>query len=255
MLIACDIGNSFIKAGLFQSDGLSELKSFQNINSVIEYTLSQNIKTIALSSVVPAGTDALLKQAYQSKIEVFVITHESKFNLIIDYKSPQKLGIDRICGAEGAFSLFKNSPAYKNYNEKTSLLTIDLGTATVINLIRYPGSFSGGIIAPGIDLMFDSLNKKTAQLPESSFNDYSKLFGEDTKSSIASGIINSTTGLIERTLNYLQDKLHSKDIIVYVTGGNAEKVTDNFNFNFEYVKGLVLIGIKAVYEINFPSAR
>ena len=37
------------------------------------------------------------------------------------------------------------------------IISIDLGTATTLNVVKYPGIFGGGIIAPGTDLMFKSL--------------------------------------------------------------------------------------------------
>ncbi|MCL5031387.1 MAG: type III pantothenate kinase [Bacteroidetes bacterium] len=251
MLLACDIGNSRIKAGLFSNNELVEFHSFQNAESFSSLFITKSIDQIAISSVVPKLTEKIstLLKNYSNSVP-FIIDRNVEFNLRIDYDSIETLGIDRICSVEGAFYLYKNSNEYKNYNSNTFILSIDFGTATTINIIRYPGEFIGGAIAPGFRMMFDSLNTKTAQLPNVSEIDYKYLIGRDTISSIASGVINSNVGFIERTINYLESEMNATDFKVFITGGNAEKLIPHFNFDFTFVKELVLIGVKTVYDKN-----
>jgi type III pantothenate kinase len=97
-------------------------------------------------------------------------------------------------------------------------------------------------------MMFQALQNETAQLPEVKINDYKNFIGNSTKSSIASGVINSALGMINQTINYLKGKNKKSKILIYVTGGNAEFILPHFKFNYVYEKGLVLYGIKAVYE-------
>ena len=160
------------------------------------------------------------------------------------------MGLDRVCSAEGAFSIYKRSKNFDSYNSETFLVSVDLGTATTINIVGYPGEFIGGSIAPGIKTMITSLNLNTAQLPAIDFSSYKGIIGKNTESSIAGGIINSTTGLIEKTFSYLKSELKAKEIITFITGGNAEAVIPYFNFKFNFEKGLVLKGIKAIYDLN-----
>src|SRR5690606_9318905 len=146
----------------------------------------------------------------------------SSFNLKLNYDSLDTLGIDRICSCEGAFYLFRNSSEFQNYDEGTFLLTIDFGTATTINFIKYPGEFIGGIIFPGIKLMSSALNSNTAQLPLVEISDYKNLIGRTTRQSIASGILHSTLSLINETIVYLRKELNAEKIFVFITGGNAD---------------------------------
>ncbi len=149
-------------------------------------------------------------------IDCFIISNKAKFNLNINYDTPETLGIDRICSSEGAFYLFKNSEDFKNYNAETYIVTIDFGTATTINIIDYPATFIGGIISPGLKMMFNSLNKSTAQLPDVDPYDYLDLIGRTTNSSIATGVINSSIGLIDKLLSYIKNDLSGKNIkIIY----------------------------------------
>jgi len=247
MLLTCDIGNTNIKSGLFINDHLTEFNIFSSVEDFISYTKNKLIRKLAVSSVVPAKINAV-KALLQDDVGITEVTTSSPFNLQINYESPGTLGIDRLCSCEGAFYLFKKSTRYKNYNEKTLLTTIDFGTATTINIVKYPGVFEGGIIAPGIKLMSHSLNNGTAQLPAIGAGDYNNLIGRNTKQSIASGIINSTVGMIDRTIKSLRET-GAENINIYITGGNAEILFPYFNFEYIYEKALVLYGIRAVVNL------
>ena len=253
MLLAFDIGNSRIKAGVFSNNNFVEFYSFENFESFHKIFLNQNFDQIAISSVVPKLTEKLIiKLKDYSEVTPFVIDRNVKLNLKIEYNSIETLGVDRICSAEGAFHLYKKSHEFGNYNSTTFILSIDFGTATTINIISFPGIFIGGAIAPGIQMMFDTLNSKTAQLPNVSELNYKSIIGKDTFSSIASGVINSTIGFIERTINHLKSEMNGSEFKIFITGGNAEKFAPHLNFEFSLVKELVLIGIKSIYDKNKP---
>ncbi len=251
MLLACDIGNTNIKAGVFSNNDLIEFHSFEKLEAFVDYFQAKQINQVAISSVVPKLTKKILTLFKNYSVPApFIIDRSVEFNLKIDYDSIETLGIDRLCSAEGAFFIYKNSNEYKNYNDKTFILSIDFGTATTINIIRYPGDFIGGIIAPGITMMFDSLNSKTAQLPKVTEKDYKHLIGKDTFSSIASGVINSNIGFIDRTISYLKSEMNADDFKIFITGGNSEKMIPFLQFDFTLIKELVLIGVKAIYDKN-----
>ncbi len=251
MFLACDIGNTQIKTGLFKNDKPVHFRNFTDPDKLLNYIKSNNISGCGISSVVPDRLSVLgekLKTILQ--FPPFVITKDVKFNLNVEYKSFETLGIDRLCSAEGAFSLYKQSTNFPSYSRNTSILTIDFGTATTVNLIRFPGNFIGGVIAPGIKMMLASLNEKTAQLPFVELSDFNGIIGQTTKSSIAGGVINASVGLISRVIEHLRLKENQNIFEIYVTGGNAETILNYLPFNYIYEKALVLYGIKAVSEIN-----
>jgi pantothenate kinase type III len=47
---------------------------------------------------------------------------------------------------------------------------------------------------------------------------------------------------------------NAKDLHIYITGGNAEYLLPQFDFEFTYEKALVLYGIKAIFERNKQKA-
>lgn len=249
MILVCDIGNSGIKTCFYSNDKISDVRSFENFEDFEKSISGKQFSDCVFSSVVPVKTELLLKllKNYPGK-SASRIDHNSDFNLKIDYKTPGTLGIDRICSAEGAYYLF-NKSGHKSGNSDF-IISIDFGTATTLNFVKPGGIFLGGMILPGIKMMFNSLSQETAQLPEVTEKDYSGLIGSDTNASIASGVINSQAGLIEKTIKEVQKEFDTKNIHIYITGGNAGKIIPHLKFEYEYTRELVLMGIIAVYKKN-----
>lgn len=251
MLLTIDIGNSSIKAAIFENDKILHQSKEPDLTKFISALKDHPFDHAAICSVVPEITRSLtvmIKEEFD--ITPFIITKDSKFNLENEYKTPETLGLDRLCSAEGAFFLFKDSEKYKDYAEGVYLLTIDFGTATTINVIEYPGNFIGGLIAPGIEMMFDSLNKRTAQLPDVDISDFDSFIGNTTNSSIASGVITSVVGMIEKTTDFLKKEKSANNIFIYITGGNAKKIISHLNSDFVYEENLVLYGVNALWKFD-----
>ena len=240
-----DIGNTLIKAGFFEGEELIKAERFTHdkIDMLIPGLKAESVCLI--SSVVPSAASALHNLLLKEGIKSEILSREFPFSLKIEYATPETLGIDRLCGAEGAFKLLKRED--RHFGENDFILSIDAGTATTVNFIKYPGIFSGGIIAPGITMMFGALNKNTSQLPDVQADEYKNLIGDSTATSIASGVMNSAAGLIDRAVNHLLTNEDAGNIYVYVTGGNAGKIIPFLNFDYKYEPDLVLYGINSVY--------
>jgi len=242
-LLACDIGNSFTKFISFDGDKIKCKYSLSN--SEIDSLRIERFEfdSVAISSVVPEITKVLSNFLIKKNITPFIITKNAKLNFTIDYDTPETLGIDRICGTAGAISLIESSVI--SFNRK--ILFADLGTATTINFIE-ENILKGGIIAPGMRTMLEALNNKTAQLPLVNLGDYSGIIGKSTQSAITSGIINSSTGLLEKVYHSVYSDAEKQPIIL--TGGNAEFILEYLNIPYLFVENLVPTGIKKIAELN-----
>lgn len=246
MLLAIDIGNTNIKCGLFKGTHLKDHYTILHISDLKNYFKKQEITNVAVSSVVPGKTDQIINAITAESIPApYIITKNSDFHLKIKYKTPETLGIDRLCSCEGAFALLN-----KKLSNNTYLITIDFGTATTINIVKPPSIFIGGVIAPGVRTMFDSLKNKTSQLPSLSLENYKSILGDDTRSSMASGVIQSSIGLVDKVIGYIKKLDDCNKIIVYITGGMASKIKNYLNIDFIYDEFLVLKGIRSVYKLN-----
>ncbi len=243
MLLCFDIGNTFLKYAVYENDQLISFSKSKfhklNLLNLKKY----KIKNIAISSVVPSNLITLKNELDNVfGIVPFVINRNLKLNILLDFLDTSTIGIDRICAASGAVAFFSE-------NSTSPILAIDLGTATTINLIKPNNIFSGGIIAPGMKTMINSLNLQTAQLPEINLENYELFFGKDTKSAIASGVVNSTLGLINFAVQNVQTEFNSEPKLI-ITGGNSDFIKGKIDYEFVQIKDLVLRGVKKIFEIN-----
>lgn len=232
MIAVIDIGNSRIK-GIIREENKDLFFSSDSIDETILILSSSNVNKIIFSSVVPSKSEELQSKLLLSGIIIYQITKNSPFSFNINYEN--SIGIDRLCSIEGALSLINRTDSFE------FLITIDFGTATTINILEMPDMFIGGLIAPGIETMFNSLSVQTAQLPK--INSFSKdtFFGNNTFSNIQAGVLNSTLGLVERVLSKL-GKSNNK-IKLFITGGNASQIKNFLSYDFIYDENLVLKGI------------
>lgn len=251
MLLAVDIGNSKIKTALFDEEVLIKHAVFNSVGELLHFAAEIGFPDAAVSSVVPTKLENFESGYFSSTGEKpFLINNGLSFNLKVDYKTPETLGVDRICSSEGAFYLFKHSPVYGSYNNQTYLVVVDFGTATTVNIISYPGVFEGGLIMPGLGMMYNSLSKNTAQLPLIKPDDYKTFVGKSTHESIASGVLNAQAGIVDRAVNFIKEITEFPLISIYITGGVAKDVIPFIQHTYFYEPHLVLYGINRVYRLN-----
>jgi type III pantothenate kinase len=245
MLLAIDIGNTNIKTALFDGNNLVNLNIHQSVDDCKYFINRSSFNAAAISSVVPRTTETINNFLIDSiHLHPFIISKDSNLHFSLYYKTISTLGIDRICAVEGALYHVKNQNRNFDY-----IVTVDFGTATTINILEMPDKFLGGVIAPGIETMFKSLSAGTAQLPKIETINYEDIIGTDTSSCIASGVLNSTIGLLDRVINNLKKKKDGK-FSLFITGGNAHKVQNLIDYNFTFEPALVLWGVKSLSELN-----
>jgi type III pantothenate kinase len=104
------------------------------------------------------------------------------------YREPERLGADRW---HGLIAARLSAPLLP-------LLVVTAGTATTVDAVSAGGRFEGGAIAPGLDLMRDSLARGTARLPRASGR-WVEL-PDNTDDAIESGVVDAQVGLVERRL-------------------------------------------------------
>lgn len=234
MNLAVDIGNTRIKVGLFESSDLVEVKKFNNIQSLVDASLSGDFWVF--SSV---RGDSLLKNL---TIENHLnISYKTPLPIILDYKTPETLGVDRFTAAVGAMDRFPDR----------NVLIIDFGTCITYDILQANKTFSGGIISPGLQMRQQSMYQNTHQLPDisNSWQDYSnKLPGKSTHECLYHGSFSSicmeATGFIE---NFKKDY---EKLIVMTTGGDAQYFESKLKAPIFADPNLVLKGLNKILTHN-----
>ena len=101
-----------------------------------------------------------------------------------------------------------------------SVIVIDFGTATTLDVLDRKGVYSGGVITPGIDLSLNTLKKMTAKLALVKFKRTKNIVGKNTVQAIQSGFFWGYVSMIEGLINKLNQEKNDRFKIV-LTGGNA----------------------------------
>jgi type III pantothenate kinase len=211
MLLVIDVGNTQIKAAVFEQNTLlkKEIIAYEDW----QISLKKVMKNFSeISILVVASVGKLEKSDFltlDSGLNVYFITRESKFPFNNLYASPSTLGIDRMILASGAVLQFP----------KKNRLVIDAGTCITYDFIDSNDNYLGGAISPGIRLRYESLHNYTAKLPLLKKEKPIDIVGNSTTQSIHSGVINGVSFEIEGFINSVLDK--NDNFIIILTGGDA----------------------------------
>ena len=212
MHLTIDVGNTRIKAAVFEQNTLLEIFVFskEELINQVDTILNRYQK---IEKIVVAAVGNIEKELFltlKDKVEIDFITHESSFPFANLYKTPTTLGIDRMVLATGAVLQFPDQ----------NRLVIDAGTCITYDFIDNNDNYLGGAISPGIRLRYESLHQQTAKLPSLSKTNPNSFIGNSTSESIHSGVINGVTLEIDGFIELYKSQ-YAKFIII-LTGGDAE---------------------------------
>ena len=237
MNLVLDIGNSFAKIALFNSDQLFE-KSDCSINELKEVLTKKQFERGLICSVNNSGiaTDIL-----NNNKELIYLDDQLKLPIKNLYQTPQTLGYDRLANAVGAYTI---SPDQNN-------LIIDIGTCLKFDLINHKNEYLGGSISPGIQMRYKALNTFTAKLPLLEDVNETALIGTNTQQSIISGVINGLASEIDSMLKKYREKYDQLNI--YITGGDAQayiSIADTQKSSIFAHDYITLLGLNTILKEN-----
>lgn len=212
MILAVDVGNTRIKAAVFEGSTL--LETFVFLKTELEKSI-QNIlnKYKKISQLVIASVSDVEKQAFidfEGSINIHFVSHKDAFPFVNCYETPQTLGIDRMVLAAGATFQFPNQ----------NRLVIDAGTCVTYDFIDENDNYLGGAISPGLRLRYEALHNFTAKLPLLTLENPKHFTGKSTSESIHSGVVNGLVCEIDGFIN--QYKAQYSNFIIILTGGDTE---------------------------------
>ncbi len=256
-LIAIDIGNTNITAGLFLDDAeagmekvgggnsqaLAEvLKNYWDRIPVSKASKDKIIRdgVIVVASTNPKWTDMVKKIVQEQLGEKVLEVGSGKdvpLPMGLDVDEPRQVGVDRIMAAFAAYSVVEDA-----------VIVADFGTAVTIDIVDDKGVFLGGMILPGFEMSAEALNKYTAVLPKiGKIKIPEKPFGRNTDEAINNGLYYSAIGALE-TITRVYSEYLGKWPQTVITGGNMEIIKNGCDFVDSFVDGLVVKGIMLAYK-------
>ena len=239
MNLIVDIGNTRVKVAVFDVETLVYNQIYDSVlkRENIEYISARYpIDRAIVSQVGPLmDYDSLF-----ADISYKILSADLQLPIQNLYKTPATLGSDRLAAAVGAVAL------YPNQNN----LVIDMGTCITLDFVSSHNEYLGGAIMPGISMKFKALHTFTDKLPLLTFDngDEVDIVGDDTRSSIFTGIINGTTMELEGFVERYVEKFGKMNIIF--TGGDAIYFEKRVKFPNFVNSNLLLVGLNKILNTN-----
>lgn len=202
--IAVDIGNTRIKWALFDGIHPPEIQ-YLDPDKLTDYQWPIHdrmiISTVRSEKQIPG---------WLSSNHILTLTHLTPIPIVLDYKTPNTLGLDRIAAAVGAYDLFPNN----------TCLIIDMGTCITYDLLTHDGIFHGGAIAPGLDMRLKAMHAFTGKLPNITNPPDLQIYpGKSTQESMLAGVHQGILHELTGYISLLQKEFENLRVIL--TGGDV----------------------------------
>ena len=271
MLLAMDVGNTETVIGLFGPDvpdspdamGFARandehgLVFHWRISTVAERTPDEHamvltqlldlegldlrtaVSAMAICSSAPMVTTQLRRMANRwfSALDLTVIGPGTKSGMAILYDNPREVGADRIADAVGAYDLYPGAS-----------IVVDMGTATVFDVVSAKGEYLGGAIAPGVAISLEALYAQASALRSVELVPPRSVIGRSTVESIQSGVLYGFAAQVDGVVERILEELGEATVIA--TGGLAGLIAPHTKHVQHVEPWLTLHGLRIVHERN-----
>ncbi len=243
-ILVIDIGNTSTSIGYFRNGKVSGVgrcnSRFRVLEEVLPLITVKPVDAVVVASVVPrvnAKWKRLIKTA--ALPDPLFANHELELGVSVDYPNPGNIGADRLANAAAAAKLLG-----------TPSVVCDFGTALTFDIIAAKRGYIGGIICPGLPLMFDYLSEKTALLPHVAPSKTRAVVGRNTTQAMQIGARLGYRGMVREILQSLEKELGAKKLPVCCTGGYAGWIFKDWDVAATIDPHLTLKGLGIIGELN-----
>lgn len=230
--LVIDQGNTAIKFGVFKNQTSFFGRGWFELKKIIE---ENNVQHAILSNVAASELQEEIKKLLP---RVLFLNPNMKIPLNNLYATPNTLGSDRLA----------NAVAINQLKQSGSALCIDIGTCLKFDFVNEEGSYLGGSISPGMRMRFKSLHDYTKKLPLINKWDTTQLIGNDTASSIVSGVVEGMSNEINQTIH--RYSMQYSELTIFLTGGDYAYFENAINYRIFADPNLTLHGLKIILEAN-----
>jgi type III pantothenate kinase len=249
MILAIDAGNSRVKWGWHDGTGWNSIATV----SLIEFAASSDHvnpfsitheapEHIVISNVAGDGAHQLLVNwtSIFDAEPLWLRAEAEGYGVKNMYERPEVLGPDRWAALVAARSVHNGAS-----------LVVNAGTATTVDMLTADGTFLGGAILPGVELMRFVLHEHTGRLPlqEGNYTDTPR----STLDAIETGCRHAQAGAVERMYRVFRETAPAP--LCIVAGGAGRSLVDQLSMPRRYVENLVLDGLAHIALSERAAAR
>ncbi|WP_275316893.1 type III pantothenate kinase [Tenacibaculum bernardetii] len=242
MNLIIDVGNTRVKAAVFELNTIKEVFVFSKTEIVFE--VKKIINNFSISSSIVSSVSNISEKTLKEITDLLnpiFLNSDIKVPFINKYETPKTLGVDRIALA---------AAATEKYPQK-NVLIIDAGTCITFDFINNKNEYLGGAISLGISMRYKALHDYTAKLPLLGLSEVSSFIGTNTNTSIHSGVVNGVINEIEGVINQYQKKYG--DLTIVLTGGDTYFLAKQLKSGIFAHPNFVLEGLHTVLTYNLTN--
>ena len=240
-LLAVSVGNTRTRVGAFVEGKLIEAATLENdgsadLGEAMDHAYSplrgHDDAVILMSSVNPPIAEQV-EARIASELDREVRRVERDLPIPIGRQLDREaiVGEDRLLNAAAAFDVLKQA-----------CVVVDAGTAITVDFIDGQGTFHGGAIAPGAQLMLDALHMRTAQLPEVEFSRPVEPIGHNTMEAMQAGVFYGLRGMVRELVEQYAEQVGQYPMVI-ATGGDGNLIFRDYELVDRVVPDLTLMGI------------
>ncbi|MCS6772029.1 MAG: type III pantothenate kinase [Kiritimatiellae bacterium] len=247
VVLVVDVGNTSTSAASYRGGRVSRVFRFSTpetsvrcIQRALHAVMGgRRPDGVAIASVVPRVDDIWRRAlAIHRWAPVHFVTSRSVLDVPLVYPRPETIGADRIANAVGGVARYGKP-----------LIVADFGTAVTFDIITRRG-YEGGVIAPGLPLVFEYLAEKTAKLPRVRYAPVRAAWGRSTLQAMRLGAMWGYPGLVRGILEQLRAAPPLEGAKLVLTGGYARVVATSLGEEVRVDPTLTLFGIGRIFELN-----
>jgi len=198
------------------------------------------ITGVCACSTVPAALRSLrsMLARYYASVTTLIVEPGVKTGVQLAIDNPKDVGTDQVVNTLAAYTIF-GGPS----------IVVDVGTTMTFDVISAKGEFLGGAFTPGIEISFDALASRAAQLRKVEAAKPRSVIGRNTVECLQAGMYFGYAGLVDRIVDRMTEELGPVKAVI-ATGGLAPVVIDECRTITHHEPMITLIGLRMVFERN-----
>ncbi len=253
-LLAISVGNTRVHLGVFVEGSLEQSWAFSvTDNAELNRALREAAARLAefddaavyLASVNPIAADRAAQAAVKlTGLPVQHIGDDVAVPIGIQLDPESIVGVDRLLNAAAAYDRLQQA-----------CVVVDVGTAVTVDFIDGAGTFQGGAILPGAQLMLRAMHEYTEQLPDVTLARPDEAIGHNTAQAMLDGVFHGIRGAVRELVEKYAETYGAYPNIV-ATGGDADLLFSDYELIESVVPELTLMGlaVTARHEIHGEPA-
>jgi len=243
MIILVDVGNTRTKYVIGELTVNNPPRIIENKKITLKWLTQAwgGANIIIIANVVLHGVNDLISDwaRHHHKKLTFVDSEAERFGITNSYEQPETLGVDRWLTLIGAAEFYP----------KSSVVIIDAGTATTVDVLDGNGIHQGGWILAGVDLLLSPLRSNTSKVKFELSNKITPNFGKSTSACVNNAAWAATISLINTGIKKAKNEFNIQYCLLL--GGNAECLLPYIEFSkVEINNDLIFHGLKRYSTIK-----